>query len=101
MSASPETPGFSPGSGFIFETPPFMTGSLVFKKWRIDSGSLADFFLNHMVKDGWTLVNSFKGKESILNFSKPDKTCMIKIVDKWYGTTVVEVRVGPIGMKKM
>jgi len=97
----PRELNYKPNESFIFETPPFKTGLLVFKKWRIDSGSLVDFFLNYMVKDSWTLVNSFKGKESTLNFSKPDKTCMIKIVDKWYGTTVVEVRVGPAEIKKM
>jgi hypothetical protein len=46
-------------------------------------------------------MNSFRGEESILNFSKPDKACTIKIFEKWYGTTVVEIRVGPLGMKKM
>jgi hypothetical protein len=54
-----------------------------------------------MEKDNWKLVNSFKGKESILNFSKPDKTCGIKITEKWHGTTEVEIRVGPLGEKKM
>jgi hypothetical protein len=97
----PEELNYKPNESFVFETPQFKTGSIVFKKWRVDSGSLVNFFLNHMVQDNWTLVNSFKGKESFLNFSKPDKTCMIKIVDKWYGTTEVEVRVGPAGMQKM
>ena len=60
-----------------------------------------DFFNYRMEKDNWKMVNSFKGKESILNFSKPDKTCTIKIVEKWYGTTIVEIRVGPLGEKKM
>ena len=63
--------------------------------------SLIDFFNYQMEKDNWKVVNSFKGKESILNFLKPDKSCTIKIVEKWYGTTVVEIRVGPLGEKKM
>ncbi len=54
-----------------------------------------------MEKDNWKLVNSFSGKESFLNFSKPDKTCTVKIIEKWYGTTEVEIRVGPLGEKKM
>jgi hypothetical protein len=37
----------------------------------------------------------------MLNFSKPDKTCAIKVVEKWYGTVLVEIRVGPLGEKKM
>ncbi len=92
---------YKPNESFVFETPQVKAGSMVFKKWRVDSGSVINFFLHHMVQDNWTLVNSFKGKESFLNFSKPDKTCMIKIIDKWYGTTAVEIRVGPAGMQKM
>jgi hypothetical protein len=97
----PEELKYKPNESFVFETPQFKAGSMVFKKWRIDSEYLFNFFLNHMVKDNWTLVNSFKGKESFINFSKPDRNCMIKIVDKWDGTTVVEVRAGPAGMEKM
>jgi len=86
---------------FVYETAQLKTGSMIFKKWRADSVSLVDYFRDHMEKDHWKLVNSFQGKESILNFTKPDKTCTVKIVDRWYGTTMVEVRVGPIEIKKM
>jgi hypothetical protein len=86
---------------FIYETPKFKAGILVFTKWRLDVSSLIDFFIYNMEQDNWKLVNSFRGKESFLNFSKPDKTCAIKIVEKWYGSTVVEIRVGPLGEKKM
>ncbi len=58
----------------IYETPQFKAGSMVFSKWRIDVESLIDFFTYNMEKDNWKLVNSYKGKESFLNFSKPDKT---------------------------
>jgi hypothetical protein len=86
---------------FVYETPRFKSGILVFTKWWLDVGSLIDFFNYHMEKDNWKLVNSFKGKESLLNFSKPDKTCTIKITEEWYGVTEVEIRVGPLGEKKM
>ena len=92
----PKELNYKPDESFVYETPQVKTGSMVFKKWRVDSGSLVDFFLYHMQKNNWKLVNSFKGKESILNFSKPKKTCTIKIVDKWYGTTLVEIRVGTV-----
>lgn len=85
----------------IYETPKFKMGWMVFSKWRIDVDSLIDFFTYHMEKDNWKLVNSFRGKESILNFSKPDKTCTVRITESWYGKTEVEVRVGPLGEKKM
>ncbi len=92
----PKELNYKPDESFVYETPQVKTGSMVFKKWQVDSGSVVDFFSYHMQKDNWKLVNSFKGKESILNFLKPDKTCTIKIVDKWYGTTVVEVRIGTV-----
>ena len=97
----PEELKYKQNKSFVYETPRFKAGILVFSKWWLDGASLIDFFTYHMEKDDWKLVNSFKGKESILNFTKPDKTCAIKITEKWYGTTVVEVRVGPLGEKKM
>lgn len=86
---------------FIYETPQFKIGTLVFSKWRLDVGSLIDFFSYQMEKDNWKLVNSFEGKENILNFSKPDKNCAIKIYERWDGMVEVEVRVSPLGGKKM
>jgi hypothetical protein len=97
----PSELNFKPNKSFVYETPRFKTGILHFSKWRLDVSSLIDFFTYNMEKDNWKLVNSFRGKESFLNFSKPDKTCSIKMVEKWYGTTEVEIRVGPLGEKKM
>jgi len=97
----PSELNYKPNKSFVYETPGFKAGILVFSKWRLDVDSLIDFFNYHMEKDNWKRVNSFRGKESILNFSKPGKTCTIKIVEKWYGTAVVEIRVGPLGEKKM
>lgn len=97
----PSELNYRQNKSFVYETPGFKAGILVFSKWRLDVDSLMDFFNYQMGKDNWKAVNSFKGKESILNFSKPDKTCTIKIVEKWYGLTVVEIRVGPLGEKKM
>jgi hypothetical protein len=97
----PKDLNYKQNKSFVYETPRFKTGLLFFTKWRLDVDSLIDFFHYHMEKDNWKLVNSFKGKESILNFSKPDKTCTIKITEKWTGTTEVQIRVGPLGEKKM
>jgi len=97
----PRDLNYKQNKSFVYETPRFKTGVLFFTKWRLEVDSLIDFFHYHMEKDNWKLVNSFKGKESILNFSKPDKTCTIKITEKWTGTTEVEIRVGPLGVKKM
>jgi hypothetical protein len=92
---------YKQNKSFIYETPRFKTGVMFFSKWRLDVISLIDFFIYNMEKDNWKLDNSFRGKESVFNFSKPDKICSIKITEKWYGTTEVEVRVGPLGEKKM
>jgi len=85
----------------IYETPKFKMGWMIFTKWRLDQNSLVEFFTYHMEKDNWKLVNSFRGKESFLNFSKPDKTCTMKISENWLGKTRVEIRVGPLAEKKM
>jgi hypothetical protein len=97
----PRELNYKQNKSFVYETPRFKTGILIFTKWRFDVESLIDFFNYQMEKDNWKLVNSFKGKESILNFSKPDKACTIKITEKWHGTTEVEIRVGPLGEKKL
>jgi hypothetical protein len=92
---------YKPNKSFIYETPRFKAGILYFTKWRLDVPSLIEFFSYNMEKDNWKLVNIFRGKESFLNFSKPDKTCTVRIKEKWTGTTVVEIQVGPLGEKKM
>ena len=88
-------------ASFVYETPQFKAGTMILTKWRLDPKSLVDFFTYYMERDNWKIVNSFQGKETVLNFSKPDKTCSFRIWEKWYGTTVVEVQVGPLGIKKM
>jgi hypothetical protein len=92
---------YKPKKSSIYETPKFKMGWMVFTKWRINVDSLIDYFTYHMEKDNWKLVNTFRGKESILNFSKPDKTATIRITESWLGKTQVEIRVGPLGEKKM
>ncbi len=92
---------YKPNKSFVYETPQFKAGSLYFTKWWLDVDSLIDFFNYHMEKDDWKLVNSYRGKESFLSFSKPDRTCNIRITDRWYGATHVEIRVGPLVSKKM
>ena len=85
----------------LYETPKFKAGVLRFSKWRLDVPSLIDYFIYNMEKDNWKLVNTFRGKEFLLNFSKPNKTCSIRIGEKWTGTTTVEIQVGPLGENKM
>jgi hypothetical protein len=97
----PSELNYKPNKSFVYETSRFKAGILHFTKWRLDVPSLIEFFTYNMEKDNWKLINSFRGKESFLNFSKPDKTCTVRIKEKWTGTTVVEIQVGPLGEKKM
>lgn len=97
----PSELNYKPNKSFVYETARFKAGIMHFTKWRLDVPSLIEFFTYQMERDNWKLVNSFRGKESFLNFSKPDKTCTIRIWEKWTGTTVVEIQVGPLGEKKM
>ncbi|MBP1698465.1 MAG: putative lipoprotein [Deltaproteobacteria bacterium] len=97
----PDELNYKPDESMVYETPKFKAGVLRFSKWRLDVQSLIDFFNYNMVKDNWTFVNMFKGKETQLTFTKPDKTCNIRITETWTGMTQVMIAVGPLGEKKM
>lgn len=91
---------YEPDESMVYEAAKFKAGVLRFSKWRIDVQSVVNFFMLNMVKDKWTFVNAFKGKDSFLSFSKPEKTCIIRITETWTGTVKVEIAVGPLGEKK-
>ena len=85
---------------FVYETPQFKAGVLYFSKWNLDTDSVMTFFLYNMEKDGWKMTTSYRGKESHITFSKPDRGCTIRITSSWLGKAYVEIRVGPVGQKK-
>jgi len=80
---------------FIYETPSFKVGKLVFSG-RLEVQSLANFFANNMERDGWKLLNKFGFKDVVLNFSKSRKTCTVNLYDRPIHT-IVEVWMGPVG----
>lgn len=80
-------------SSFIFETPQVKAGVLVFKG-RVDAVSLATFFENNMLKDGWTRSSSFKYQRAIMVFTKPDRDCIINIIEHRF-STLLEIWVAP------
>ncbi len=92
---------YQANDSLVYETPRFKMGRMIFTKWRLDRDSVIDFFSYHMEKDNWKLVNSIRGEESTLNFTKPDKSCEIRVRENWLGKTKVEIRVGALGEKKM
>jgi hypothetical protein len=97
----PKELNYKPDESMVYETKKFKAGVLRFSKWRLDVQSLIDFFTYNMEKDNWTFANTFRGKETQLSFTKPDKTCNIRITETWTGMTKVLIAVGPLGEKKM
>ncbi len=96
----PRELNYDADDSIIYETPNFKAGVLRFSKWRLGAESVIEFFMYNMEKDQWTFVNAFKGKEALLSFSKPNKTCLIRITETWTGMTRVVITVGPLGVKK-
>ena len=97
----PSELNYKPDESLVYETKKFKAGVLRFSKWRLDVQSLIDFFTYNMGKDNWTYVNTFRGKETQISFSKPDKMCTVRITTTWTGMTRVMIAVGPLGEKKM
>ncbi len=85
---------------FVYETPQFKAGTLYFSKWNLDIDSIMTFFLYNMEKDGWKMMTSYRGKESHITFYKPDRGCTIRLTSSWLGKAYVEIRVGPVSLKK-
>ena len=97
----PSELNYDADESMVYEAAKFKAGVLRFSKWRLDVQSVIDFFMFNMAKDKWTFVNAFKGKETQLSFSKPEKTCIISITETWTGTVKVAIAVGSLGEKKM
>jgi len=60
-------------------------GGILNFQGRIEITSLTQFFENTMPQKGWRLSGSVKSAQSLLIFTKPDKTCMIIIKDSKLG----------------
>ena len=78
---------------FVYETPSFKAGVIVFSG-NVDPASLENYFKINMSKNGWRYINSFRYKDIMLNYMKDDKTCTIKI-SRGAFQTELEVWVGP------
>ncbi len=78
---------------FVYETPSFKAGVVVFSG-NVDPASLENYFKINMSKNGWRYINSFRYKDIVLNYMKDDKTCNIKI-SRGAFQTELEIWVGP------
>ncbi len=69
-------------------------------KGRVENQSLIDFFVNQMAKDNWTKERSITSTVSTLSFTKPYKSCTVRIFDGSYNTEVeiyaVEMKSAPM-----
>jgi hypothetical protein len=82
-----------PKLSFVFAGPQIKAGIMTFRG-RVDAVSLTNFFLNNMPRDGWQLSSSFKYRRAILVFTKPDRDCIINIIDGRFFTTL-EIWIAP------
>ena len=78
---------------FVYETSALKTGKL-FLNGNVDLQSLENYYKINMPKNGWKYVNSFRYRDSILNYVKDDKTCNIRMSRGTFSSDV-EIWVGP------
>jgi hypothetical protein len=63
-------------------------GGLLAFQDNLELTSLVNFFTVNMSKDGWLHKASFKYPNVALLFAKPDKTCIIHIIESTFSTSV-------------
>lgn len=78
---------------FVYETPTFKAGVIVFSG-NVDPASVESYYKLNMAKNGWKYINSFRYKDIVMNYAKEDKTCNIKI-SRGAFQTELEIWVGP------
>ena len=80
-------------SSFVYSTPSFSAGVLVFEGY-VQGESLVNFFTTNMPKDGWTLKSSFRYRRVILSFEKEERSCLASVAE-FPLKTRVEIWVAP------
>ncbi len=78
---------------FVYEAPGLKAG-ILFLNGNVDLQSLENYFKVNMPKNGWRYVNSFRYRDSILNYVKDDKTCNIRMSRGKFSSDV-EIWIGP------
>jgi hypothetical protein len=81
----PKEMEIDPDDSILFQSPNLKAGAVVFNG-RVEAISLFDFFLNNMPKENWHLRSYFKYGRYIMVFEKPNKDCIIRIIDGSYKT---------------
>jgi hypothetical protein len=78
-------------STFVFQTPGFSAGVLVFRG-KIRLSPLIRFFNENMGEDNWRLISSFKSPRTLLIYNKENRWCVINIST---GDSKVEIWLAP------
>jgi hypothetical protein len=65
-------------ASFVYMTPDFATGSLVYNG-NVDYDSLLKFFEETMAKNGWMLKASLKYTRTLLFYQKESRICLINM----------------------
>jgi len=97
FSDIPVPSGFSRDNAksFIYESGSgtVKVAKIVFSGWE-NLEKVITFYENEMLNKGWTLVNSIKHKNYILNYEKEDYATTV-ILNPNYGRTIIEIQAGP------
>ena len=97
FSDIPIPSGFSrdDSKSFIYESGSgtVKVAKIVFSGWE-NLEKVITFYENEMLNKGWTLVNSIKHKNYILNYEKEGWAATV-ILNPNYGRTIIEIQAGP------
>jgi len=88
-----------PRRSFVYRTPGFAAGLLVFQG-RIDAASLSSFFESNMARDNWIYTSAFKFNPMIMIFEKDNRSCVIRIEETLF-VTHVEVWMVPTSKERI
>lgn len=80
---------------FVYEAPSLKAGVLV-ATGNVEIISLENYFKVFMPKNGWKFVNSYKYGDTIMNYTKDDRSANVRISSTPLFTTQVEIWVGPL-----
>ncbi|MFP4083542.1 MAG: hypothetical protein ACLFP9_01465 [Desulfonatronovibrio sp.] len=75
----------NPKGSILFESQDLRSGMLSFSG-RVDSESLFDYFQATMPDEGWRLISYIKYGTYILTFDKPEKLCIVRIIEKSFSS---------------
>jgi hypothetical protein len=78
---------------FVYETSAIKAGKL-FLNGNVDLESLETYYRVNMPKNGWRYVNSFRFKDTIMNYVKDDRICNIRM-SRGAVSSDLEIWVGP------